>query len=94
MSNICKYSSNPRRNTSNNRQPLALFLMEADILGPFPKITGSRKFVIVAVDHFSKWAKALKIFLSSPPLLNSPVESEVLFLYLFVTQEMLSSVLV
>lgn len=28
-----------------------------DILGPFPKAIRSKKFVIMAVDHFSKWAK-------------------------------------
>lgn len=27
-----------------------------DILGPFVKVVGSRKYVIVAIDHFSKWA--------------------------------------
>lgn len=32
--------------------------MGIDILDPFSKATGSRKFIIVAVDHFSKWAEA------------------------------------
>ncbi|XP_031095094.1 uncharacterized protein LOC115999381 [Ipomoea triloba] len=26
-----------------------------DILGPFPQLTGRRRFIIVAVDYFSKW---------------------------------------
>ena len=29
-----------------------------DILGPFPRATGNRKFVLVAVDYFTKWAEA------------------------------------
>nr|XP_023900124.1 uncharacterized protein LOC112011998 [Quercus suber] len=28
-----------------------------DILGPFPRATGNRPFVIVAVDYFTKWAE-------------------------------------
>jgi len=31
---------------------------ELDILGPFPQATGNQKFVLVAVDYFTKWAKA------------------------------------
>nr|XP_023874648.1 uncharacterized protein LOC111987173 [Quercus suber] len=29
-----------------------------DIIGPFPRATGGRKFVLVAVDYFTKWAEA------------------------------------
>ena len=29
-----------------------------DILGPFPRATGNRRFVPVAVDYFTKWAEA------------------------------------
>ena len=29
-----------------------------DILGPFPQVTGNRRFVLVAVDYFTKWAEA------------------------------------
>ena len=29
-----------------------------DILGPFPRATGNRRFVLVAVDYFIKWAEA------------------------------------
>nr|XP_023919270.1 uncharacterized protein LOC112030837 [Quercus suber] len=29
-----------------------------DILGPFPRATGNHRFVIVAVDYFTKWAEA------------------------------------
>ena len=29
-----------------------------DILGPFPKTTGKRQFVLVVVDYFTKWVEA------------------------------------
>ena len=29
-----------------------------DILGPFPRAMGIRRFILVAVDYFTKWAKA------------------------------------
>ena len=29
-----------------------------DILDPFPQATGNRRFVLVAVDYFTKWAEA------------------------------------
>ena len=29
-----------------------------DILGPFLQSTGNRRFVLVAVNYFTKWAKA------------------------------------
>ncbi|WCJ39829.1 hypothetical protein M5689_020786 [Euphorbia peplus] len=32
-----------------------------DLLGPFPLATGQRKFVVLAIDHFTKWVKASAI---------------------------------
>ena len=32
--------------------------MGADILGSFPRATGNRRFMLVAVDYFTKWAEA------------------------------------
>jgi len=29
-----------------------------DILDPFPRATGQRKFLLVAVDYFTKWVEA------------------------------------
>ncbi|KAL0411333.1 UNVERIFIED_CONTAM: hypothetical protein Slati_3723000 [Sesamum latifolium] len=29
-----------------------------DLVGPFPRATGQRKFLIVAVDYFTKWVEA------------------------------------
>ena len=29
-----------------------------DIIGPFPRATANRRFVLVATDYFTKWMKA------------------------------------
>ena len=29
-----------------------------DIIGPFPRATGNRRFVLVAMDYFTKWVEA------------------------------------
>ena len=29
-----------------------------DLLGPFPQATGQKKYLIVAIDYFTKWIKA------------------------------------
>ena len=29
-----------------------------DILGPFPTASGQRKFLLVAIDYFTKWVEA------------------------------------
>ena len=29
-----------------------------DILGPFPRATGNRRFVLVAIDYFTQWMEA------------------------------------
>ena len=40
----------------NSPCPFALWGM--DIMGPFPQATGQRKFLLVAVDYFTKWIEA------------------------------------
>ncbi|KAL0373700.1 UNVERIFIED_CONTAM: hypothetical protein Sradi_3285700 [Sesamum radiatum] len=45
-----------------------------DIIGPFPPATGQRKFVLVAVDHFTKWIEA-------EPLARITEEAVVKFLW-------------
>ena len=38
--------------------PWPFYQWGADILGPFPVGTGQLKFLIVAVDYFTKWVEA------------------------------------
>ncbi|XP_030970090.1 uncharacterized protein LOC115990394 [Quercus lobata] len=45
-----------RPNPVSNPWPFAQWGL--DILGPFPRATGNRHFILVAVDYFTKWAKA------------------------------------
>ena len=43
-------------NPINNPWPFAQWGL--DIIGPFPRATRNRRFVLVAVDYFTKWAEA------------------------------------
>ena len=29
-----------------------------DIVGPFPKVTGNRRWFLVSIDYFTKWVEA------------------------------------
>ncbi|XP_052206820.1 uncharacterized protein LOC127811152 [Diospyros lotus] len=39
-------------------QPIPFAQWGLDILGPFPRATGQRKFLLVATDYFTKWIEA------------------------------------
>ncbi|XP_052185282.1 uncharacterized protein LOC127796919 [Diospyros lotus] len=39
-------------------QPIPFAQWGLDILGPFPQATGQRKFLLVAMDYFTKWIEA------------------------------------
>ena len=39
------------------RSPWHFAIWRMDILGPFPVSTSQKKFLIVAVDHFTKWVE-------------------------------------
>ncbi|KAL0433836.1 UNVERIFIED_CONTAM: hypothetical protein Slati_2717900 [Sesamum latifolium] len=41
-----------------NVVPLPLHAVGMDIVGPFPLAAGQRKFLLVAIDYFTKWIKA------------------------------------
>ncbi|KAK3041516.1 hypothetical protein RJ639_000135 [Escallonia herrerae] len=38
--------------------PIPFAVWGMDLLGPFPMASGQRRFVIVAIDYFTKWTKA------------------------------------
>ena len=42
-------------NSINSSWPFAQWGL--DIVGPFPRATGNQRFVLVAVDYFTKWAE-------------------------------------
>nr|XP_023906600.1 uncharacterized protein LOC112018320 [Quercus suber] len=48
----------PAGNLSPISSPWPFAQWGLDIIGPFPRATGGRKFVLVAVDYFTKWAEA------------------------------------
>ncbi|KAL0367025.1 UNVERIFIED_CONTAM: hypothetical protein Sradi_3592600 [Sesamum radiatum] len=41
-----------------NVVPLPLHTVGIGIVGPFPLATGQRKFLLVAIDYFTKWVEA------------------------------------
>ena len=43
-------------NPISNPWPFAQWRL--NILGPFPRATGNQRFVLVAIDYFTKWAEA------------------------------------
>ena len=58
MSKTCPFDHQSARhlNPISNLWPFAQWGL--DILGPFLRATGNRRFVLVAVDYFTKWAEA------------------------------------
>lgn len=57
----CKYPLNSKEMQAAIGSPWPFFLWRLDILGLFSKATESKKYVIMAVDHFSKWVEAKAI---------------------------------
>ncbi|XP_021603076.1 uncharacterized protein LOC110608172 [Manihot esculenta] len=59
---ICQWFANainvPATPQSSISSPWPFSQWGIDILGPFPKTTGQKKFVVVAVEYFSKWPEA------------------------------------
>lgn len=57
---ICPRAGGPRTNTRNRvittRRPNELW--EVDIIGPLPVTKRGNKFILVVVDHFTKWVEA------------------------------------
>ncbi|KAL0411528.1 UNVERIFIED_CONTAM: hypothetical protein Slati_3742500 [Sesamum latifolium] len=46
------------RTPQNNIITLPILSMGMDIVGPFPAVARQRKFLLMAVDYFSKWVEA------------------------------------
>ena len=57
VSKACSSDPSPagHLNPVSNLWPFAQWGL--DILSPFPQATGSRRFVLVEVDYFAKWAE-------------------------------------
>ncbi|PKU60276.1 hypothetical protein MA16_Dca027859 [Dendrobium catenatum] len=60
--NSCQLHANlthlPAAETSTLQSPWPFAQWGIDIMGPFPIATGQRKFIILAVDYFTKWVEA------------------------------------
>lgn len=59
--NLVKHANihqKPANQLSPVLSPLPFAKWGVDILGPFPQASGQKKFLIVAVDYFTKWVEA------------------------------------
>ncbi|XP_050222445.1 uncharacterized protein LOC126672534 [Mercurialis annua] len=58
----CQYHQNVHHQPTTEQSPIIspspFSTWGIDIVGPFPTASGQRRFLIVAVDHFSKWVEA------------------------------------
>ncbi|GJR04865.1 reverse transcriptase domain-containing protein [Tanacetum coccineum] len=52
---------NPQQNLSPMTSPWPFYKWGIDIVGPFPEGPGKVKFIIVAIDYFTKWIEAKPI---------------------------------
>ncbi|CAN1318888.1 Pol polyprotein (Fragment) [Linum perenne] len=55
---FANYHKIPATALQANVSPWPFAKLGMDILGPFPEASGKRKFLIVAVDYFTKWVEA------------------------------------
>ncbi|GFY91031.1 hypothetical protein Acr_07g0012270 [Actinidia rufa] len=58
MPEVCPRQPSPSHRDGTNVQPLAIRPVGIDILGPLPQAPLQRKFLIVAIDYFTKWIEA------------------------------------
>ncbi|GJV00901.1 reverse transcriptase domain-containing protein [Tanacetum coccineum] len=54
----CPILSNPQQNLTPITSPWPFYKWGIDIAGPFPEGPGKVKFLIVAIDYFTKWIEA------------------------------------
>ena len=58
MSKICAKHTSTKRDPQSTVQPLAICLVGLDIVGPFPKVAGNKRYLLVGTDYFTKWVEA------------------------------------
>ena len=58
MAKTCPLIHQPAGHLNPISSPWPFAQWGLDILGPFPRATSNRGFVLVVVDYFTKWAKA------------------------------------
>ena len=52
-----------------------------DIVGPLPTTKGNKKFMVVAVDYFTKWAKVEALFKTGQSEMNNFIWKNVIYKY-------------
>jgi hypothetical protein len=54
---VCKVTNKPPAELSSVSSPWPFAQWGVDIVGPMPTIKGNWRFLVVAVDYFTKWAE-------------------------------------
>jgi len=54
MPEVCSKYPSTRENLESSLQPMAIYTMGLDIVGPFPRETGNRRWLITRTDYFTK----------------------------------------
>lgn len=57
MPKAWKSNTSVGQRVTSNGFPLVVAIWTLNILGPFPTTPGKRKFLLVAVDYFTKWVE-------------------------------------
>ena len=58
MPTIRKCAAASSRENDDHSFPMAICTMGIDIVGPLPQGKGQVKFLLVAIDYFTKWVEA------------------------------------
>jgi len=57
MPEVCPKYPSTRKNLESSLQPVAIYTMGLDIVGPFLRARGNRRWLIIGTDYFTKWVE-------------------------------------
>ena len=57
MPEVCSKYPSTKRNLESSHQPIAIYTMGLDIVGPFPRAMENRRCLIIRTDYFTKWVE-------------------------------------
>ena len=57
MPKVCPEHPSARRSSQNFVQPWPFAQWGLDIVGPFPKVAGNKRYLLVGTNYFTKWVE-------------------------------------
>ena len=58
MPEVCSKHPSTGRGSQSSLQSLSVHSVGLDIIGPFPKAVGNKRYLLVGIDYFNKWVEA------------------------------------